>query len=79
MTVRRPPPPFGADWKGWANQLHRYLVDEQSGPPARRPVILQHLTPDSVASVDGMLLWDNENKRVVVSRDGAFRALGEEP
>lgn len=79
MTLRRPPSPFGGDWKAWANQLHRFLVDQQSGQPERRPVSLSHLTPDSTATEDGVLLWDNTNKKVVVSRGGEFRALQEEP
>ena len=75
MTVRRPPPPFGGDWKNWANQLHRYLVDEQSGPPARRPVALSQLSSGSTATADGVVLYDAENGYPVVSVDGEYRQI----
>ena len=79
MSIRRPPVPFGDSWKAWADQIYRYLAEEQSGAPTRRPVALAHLTPNSRASQDGLLLWDATNKRVVVSRDGEWRKLAEEP
>lgn len=79
MSIRRPPSPFGDDWKVWATQVLRYLAEEQSAAPPRKPVRLAHLTPTSVASEDGIMMWDAQQKRVVVSRDGAWRTIQEEP
>lgn len=75
MTVRRPPTPYGDDWKSWAAQLHRFLLDEQAAPV--QATTLPRLTPQSRAGQDGILLWDAENSRVVVSRAGAWRPLQE--
>ena len=78
MSIRKPPIPR-ADWKDWAMQVFRYLSEEQSGPTPRKAVLLSNLTPSSNPSQDGIILWDSANKRVVVSRDGAWRPLQEEP
>jgi len=75
MTIRRPPPPTGDDWKSWAAQLHRYLVDEQSGAPTRRPVALSQLLAGAAASEDGIVLWDAQNGYPVVSLDGEYRQI----
>ena len=75
MTVRRPPAPTGGDWKPWAEQVYRYLADQQAAPV--QATTLPRLTPQSRAGQDGILLWDAENNRVVVSRAGAWRPLQE--
>ena len=78
MSIRKPPLPM-ADWKDWAMQVFRYLSEEQAGPTPRKAVLLSSLTSKSNPSQDGILLWDSVNKRVVVSRDGEWRPLQEEP
>jgi hypothetical protein len=75
MTVRRPPAPNGSDWKAWAEQVYRYLADEQAGTTPRRAVALQQTVGGEKANEDGVLLWDRENKYPVVSLDGEYRQI----
>lgn len=77
MTIRRPPIPSGEDWKGWATQIYRYLADEQSGTPQRKPLRPATLLPTASPSEDGVIMWDANLKAVVVSRDGEWRPLQE--
>ena len=57
-------PPFTENTKAWAENLRRYL--------ARALNQLDAKDASSVASEDGVILWDRENKYPVVSKDGAF-------
>jgi hypothetical protein len=75
MTVRRPPAPTGGDWKPWAEQIYRYLADQQAGTPERRPVALQALPTAGKASEDGIVLWDRENGYPVFSLNGEYRQI----
>ena len=79
MSIHRPPLPTGNDWKFWADQIHRYLLEQQSTSVTdRKAVALAHRTPTSTATQDGLLMWDATLQRVVVSRGGQWRALRED-
>mgnify|MGYP001060625604 CR=1 FL=1 len=62
-----PPPPTGDQWNNWAERLNSWLTltkDKLTFKSARH-----------VASDDGILLWDRENKEPVITKDGEFRPL----
>ena len=73
MSVRRPPVPSGADWKAWADQVYRYLAEEQA--TTRRPVALLQTSGAEKASADGVLLWDRDNQYPIVSLNGEYRQI----
>jgi hypothetical protein len=73
MSVRRPPVPNGADWKVWADQVYRYLAEEQAAP--RRAVALLQTSGSEKASADGVLLWDRDNQYPIVSLNGEYRQI----
>jgi hypothetical protein len=73
MSVRRPPVPNGADWKVWADQVYRYLAEEQAAP--RRAVALLQTSGSEKASADGILLWDRDNQYPIVSLNGEYRQI----
>lgn len=75
MIFRRPPPPSGSDWRIWAEQVYRYLSDEQAGGPQRRAVALQQTVGDETANEDGIVLWDRQNGYPVVSYNGVYRQI----
>lgn len=62
-----PPPPHGTLWNQWGERLNDYLRRIQDK--------LSFKTADSRATQDGVLLWDAVEEHVVVSTDGAFKAL----
>jgi len=73
VSVRRPPVPSGADWKAWADQVYRYLAEEQA--TTRRPVALLQTSGAEKASADGVLLWDRDNQYPIVSLNGEYRQI----
>jgi hypothetical protein len=60
-------PPLGEDWKRWANSFTAYM--------GRALSQLAFKYSGSVASEDGVLLWDAENGYPVVSKDGVWRQI----
>jgi hypothetical protein len=60
-------PPLGEDWKRWANSFTAYM--------GRALSQLAFKYSGSVASEDGVLLWDAENGYPVVSKDGVWRQV----
>jgi hypothetical protein len=60
-------PPLGEDWKRWANSFTAYMGRAMSQ--------LAFKYSGSVASEDGVLLWDAENNYPVVSKDGVWRQI----
>jgi hypothetical protein len=60
-------PPLGEDWKRWAHTFTAYMGRAMSQ--------LAFKYSGSVASEDGVLLWDAENKYPVVSKDGVWRQI----
>ena len=60
-------PPLGEDWKRWAQTFTAYM--------GRALSQLAFKYDGSVASEDGVLLWDAENGYPVVSKDGVWRQV----
>lgn len=60
-------PPFTTDARAWAENIRRFL--------GRALDVLGARDGDTVASEDGVLLWDRENGYPVVSKDGEFRQI----
>ena len=60
-------PPLGEDWKRWAQTFTAYM--------GRALSQLAFKYSGSVASEDGVLLWDAENDYPVVSKDGVWRQI----
>ena len=60
-------PPLGEDWKRWAQTFTAYM--------GRALSQLAFKYSGSVASEDGVLLWDAENGYPVVSKDGVWRQI----
>jgi hypothetical protein len=75
MTIRRPPAPTGNDWKAWADQIYRYLAEEQAGAAPRRAVALRQTVGGETAAEDGVMLWDRENGYPIVSLNGEYRQV----
>lgn len=60
-------PPLGPDWRQWGRQLSLYLQ--------RNLAKLAFKSADDNPSEDGVILFDRENKYVVVSLGDAFRQI----
>ena len=71
MSVAHPPPPLGSNWKIWGERINKFLTSTRNK--------LQHKDSDSVASEDGILLWDATEETVVVSKNGAWVKLELDP
>ena len=65
--IELPPSPTDNKWQTYVQRLSRYLV--------RTKDKLTQKTQDEVASDDGVILWDRENKYPVVSRDGVYKQI----
>lgn len=61
------PKPYGLDWLVWGNRLAQHLDTIRSKLDWRRG--------ETKAPEDGILLWDNESKEPVISKDGVYRPL----
>ena len=61
-----PPPPMGT-FQQWGERLNNYLQRVRDA--------LSFKDDNSRATEDGLLLWDPAEEQVVVSTDGAFKAL----
>jgi hypothetical protein len=58
------PPPLGSNWKTWAERLNSFLT--------RNLGTMASKTNGSVASEDGIFLWDRELEQPVISVRGEF-------
>ena len=67
MSAEIPPIPQGSMWQIWGERLNQYLQRVRDK--------LNFKDADSRATQDGILLWDASEDQVVVSTDGAFKAL----
>ena len=65
--IELPPSPTDNKWQTYVQRLSRYLV--------RTKDKLTQKTQDEVASDDGVILWDRENKYPVVSKDGVYKQI----
>jgi len=66
-VIELPPSPTDNKWQTYVQRLSRYLV--------RTKDKLTQKTQDEVASDDGVILWDRENKYPVVSKDGVYKQI----
>lgn len=62
MSAERPPSAGNTDYKRWAERLNSYLVRTRSQ--------LAYYVAGQTASEDGVLLWDADNSRLLVSSAG---------
>jgi len=67
MSTQTPPPPLGVDWKPWGERLNSFLTTTRNK--------LQFYNADSKATQDGIIMWDEAQNAVVVSKNGAWVKL----
>lgn len=71
MSTQTPPPPLGSDWKPWGERLNSFLTTTRNK--------LQFYNADSKATQDGIIMWDEAQNAVVVSKNGAWVKLKFDP
>ena len=71
MSTQTPPPPLGVDWKPWGERLNSFLTTTRNK--------LQFYNADSKATQDGIIMWDEAQNSVVVSKNGAWVKLKYDP
>jgi len=71
MSTQTPPPPLGSDWKPWGERLNSFLTTTRNK--------LQFYNSDSKATQDGIIMWDEAQNAVVVSKNGAWVKLKYDP
>ena len=71
MSGQLPPAPLGDKWNIWGERVNKFLVNTRNR--------LQHKDSASVASEDGILMWDATEETVVVSKNGAWVKLELDP
>ena len=71
MSIATPPPPLGTNWKIWGERINSFLTSTRNK--------LQHKYSDSKATEDGILMWDEAQNAVVVSKNGAWVKLKYDP
>jgi hypothetical protein len=69
--IATPPPPLGTNWKSWGERINSYLTSTRNK--------LQHKDSDSKATEDGVIMWDEAQDAVVVSKNGAWVKLQYDP
>ena len=71
MSTQTPPPPLGSDWKPWGERLNSFLTTTRNK--------LQFYNADSKATQDGIIMLDEAQNAVVVSKNGAWVKLKYDP
>ncbi len=71
MSTQTPPPPLGVDWKPWGERLNSFLTTTRNK--------LQFYNADSKATQGGIIMWDEAQNAVVVSKNGAWVKLKYDP
>ena len=71
MSIATPPPPLGTNWKSWAERLNYFLTSTRNK--------LQYYNAEAKATEDGILMWDEAQNAVVVSKNGAWVKLKYDP
>lgn len=61
-----PPSPLG-QWNAWAERLNAFLT--------RTRGVLRHITSNDSAAENGVMMWDESIKHMVISTEGAFQPL----
>lgn len=75
------PAPTGRDWQEWAGRLIASLERNNAADARFRaaPVLLQRIIGTPPATTNGLLLWDEVNKCIVVSVDGQWKKVEFKP
>ena len=71
MSGQLPPAPLGDKWNIWGERIAKYLTATRN--------TLQHKDSDSVASENGIIMWDEAEGTVVVSKNGAWVKIELDP
>ena len=71
MSGQLPPPPLGNKWNIWGERINKFIVNTRNK--------LEFKDSDSVASENGILMWDEAEGTVVVSKNGAWVKLELDP
>ena len=71
MSVAIPPPPLGSSWKIWGERINKFLTSTRN--------TLQHKDSDSKATENGILMWDEAEGTVVVSKNNAWVKIELDP
>ena len=71
MSIATPPPPLGDNWKPWGERINSFLTSTRNK--------LQFKDSESKATQDGILMWDEAQNAVVVSKNGAWVKLKYDP
>ncbi len=71
MSSQLPPPPLGSQWNTWGERINKFLVNRRNK--------LEFRDADSKATQDGILMWDEAQNAVVVSKNGAWVKLKYDP
>jgi len=71
MSGQLPPAPLGDKWNIWGERINKFIVNTRNK--------LEFKDSDSVASENGILMWDEAEGTVVVSKNGAWVKLELDP
>ena len=71
MSNATPPPPLGNNWKTWGERINYFLTSTRNK--------LQYYDADAKATEDGILMWDEAQNAVVVSKNGVWVKLKYDP
>ena len=71
MSVAIPPPPLGSSWKVWGERINKFLTSTRN--------TLQHKDSDSKATENGILMWDEAEGTLVVSKNNAWVKIELDP
>ena len=71
MSSQLPPPPLGDKWSIWGERINKFLVNTRNK--------LEFRDADSKATQDGILMWDEAQNAVVVSKNGDWVKLKYDP
>ena len=71
MSVAIPPPPLGSSWKIWGERINKFLTSTRN--------TLQHKDSESKATEDGILMWDEAEGTVVVSKNNVWVKIELDP
>jgi len=71
MSIATPPPPLGDNWKTWGERINKFIVNTRNK--------LEFKDSDSKASENGILMWDEAEGTVVVSKNGAWVKIELDP
>ena len=71
MSSQLPPPSLGDKWSTWGERINKFLVNTRNK--------LEFRDADSKATQDGILMWDESQNAVVVSKNGAWVKLKYDP